>query len=107
MSRGRERDTGIKSNSGAPMADWQISCISKTDRTSSHERIRRVGGGSGWRKSTDEVIRLIEAGTDTFWVSVNGNRTGVVVDTHNGRKYIRTRPDGHRQNNRLSLPECP
>ena len=88
------------------MADWQISCISKTDRTSPHERIRQVGGAGGWRKPADEVIRLIEAGTDTFWVSVDGKRTDVVVDTHNGRKYIRTRPDDHRQNNLLSLPEC-
>jgi hypothetical protein len=47
------------------MADWQITCINKTDRSSPHERISRVGGGSDWRKSTDEVIRLIEAGTDT------------------------------------------
>jgi hypothetical protein len=30
-----------------------------------------------------------------------------VVDTHNGRKYIRTRPDDYRQNNLLSLAECP
>jgi Protein of unknown function (DUF3892) len=88
------------------MADWQITCINKTDRTSPHERISRVGGGSGWRKSIDEVIRLIDAGTDTFWVSVNGRRTDVVVDEHNGRKYIRTRPDDYRQNNLLSLPEC-
>jgi hypothetical protein len=87
------------------MADWQITCINKTDRTSPHERIRQVGG-PGWRKSADEVIRLIEAGTDTFWVSVSGNRADVVVDTYNGRKYLRTRPDDYRQNNLLSLPEC-
>jgi len=88
------------------MADWQITCINKTDRTSPHERIRQVGGSGGWRKSSDDVIRLIEAGTDTFWVSVSGNRTEVEVDEHNSRKYIRTRPDDYRQNNLLSLPEC-
>jgi hypothetical protein len=75
----------------AVMADWQIGCINKTDRTSPHERIRRVGGPpNGWRKYTDEVIRLIEARTDTFWVSVNGKRANVRVDEYNGRKYIRT-----------------
>lgn len=88
------------------MADWQITCISRTDRTSPRERIRQVGGANGWRKSTDEVIRLIEAGTDTFWVSAGGDRTDVVVDEHYGRKYIRTEPDDHRQNNLLSLREC-
>lgn len=88
------------------MATWQITCINKTDRTNPHERIRQVGGGGGWRTQTDEVIRQIEAGTDTYWVSVNGNRADVVVDTYNGRKYIRTEPDDSRQNNLLSLPEC-
>ncbi len=87
------------------MADWQITCINKTDRTSPHERIRRVGG-AGWRKSADEVIRLINAGTDTFWVSVNGKRTEVDVARHNGHDYIKTRPDDYRQNNLLSLTEC-
>lgn len=87
------------------MAAWQITCINKTDRTGPHERIRRVGG-LGWRKSTDEVIRLINAGTDTFWVSVAGNRADMVVDTHNGIEYIRTRPDDSRQNNLLALPDC-
>jgi hypothetical protein len=87
------------------MADWEIICINKTNRTSPHERIRQVGG-VGWRKSADEVIRRIEAGTDTFWVGVAGSRVYVVVDTHDGRKYIRTQPDDARQNNLLALPEC-
>jgi hypothetical protein len=90
----------------AVMADWQITCINKTDRTSPHERIRRVGGSGGRRWSTDDVIRLIKARTDTFWVSVNGDRVNVRVDTHNGREYIRTERDDSRQNNLLSLPEC-
>lgn len=88
------------------MADWQISCINKTDRTSPHERIRCVGGPGGWRKLSDEVVRLINARTDTFWVSVNGDRVNVRVDQHNGRDYIRTERDDSRQNNLLSLPEC-
>ena len=87
------------------MADRQITCIDKTDRTSPHERIHSVGG-PGWSKPTDEVIRLIDRRTDTFWVSVNGWRVSVVTDTHNGRKYIRTERDDHRQNNLLALPPC-
>ena len=87
------------------MADLQITCINKTDRTSPYERIRQVGG-SGWRKSTDEVIGLIESGASSCWVSVGGNRTTVVVDVRDGRKFIRTTADDHRQNNLLSLPEC-
>lgn len=87
-------------------ADWQITCINKTDRTSPHKRIRRVGGSNGWRKPTDEVIRLIEAHSDTFWVSVGGNRADVVLDSHSGRKYIRTERDDSRQNNLLALAEC-
>ena len=86
------------------MADWQITCINKTYRNDPHDRISRVGG-PGWRKTVDEVITLIRRG-DTFWVRVNGVRAEVIVATHNGREYIKTRADGLHPNNLLALPEC-
>ena len=92
------------------MADLQITCINKSDRQNAHERITRVGGGttlSPWRKSQEQAIRDIEAGTNRFYVSVEGSSVWVIVSTSaSGNKYIKTTNDGEQPNNLLSLPEC-
>lgn len=88
------------------MTTHQITAIRKPDRYSSHEHITHV-------KYDDEVhsrahvIKLIESGTDRFYVSVGGISTWVQVVRQLGRDpYIRTTPDWTGKDNLLSLPSC-
>lgn len=87
----------------------QITCINKNDRQSAHERIERVGGsaGGGWSLALDDAIGKIERGEWAFYVSVGGQSVWVVVATHSGRKYLKTKADGYSPDNLLSLPKCP
>ncbi|MCB5175226.1 DUF3892 domain-containing protein [Microvirga lenta] len=88
----------------------QIRCINKDDRKSAHERITHVGGyGPGpWKYSVPDVIRFIENGQASFYVSrPQGDTVNVIVAVSRlGNKYIKTTADGDEPNNLLSLPEC-
>jgi hypothetical protein len=89
----------------------RIRCINKTDRSNPHERIKNVGGansdGGRWKQSVDQTIREIESNEWEYFVSEGGNTVDVVVATHNGNKYLKTRADGVQPDNLLALPECP
>jgi len=89
----------------------QVSCINRRDHQNAHERISAIGGinpnNTRWKLSEDEAIRSIEIGKYGFYVSVNGVAAEVEVAEHNGRKYLKTKPDGYSPNNLLNLPECP
>ena len=52
----------------------------------------------------DEIIRDIERGANSYYVSVGGRHVQVVVATHRGRKYLKTTPDAYPKNNLLALP---
>ena len=89
----------------------RVTCIRKRDRNNAHERIAAIGGqnadGRRWELAEDEAIASIEQGQYSFYVSVNGRSVDVVIATHNGRKYLKTRADGYSPDNLLSLPTCP
>lgn len=93
----------------------EITCISKSERHSTHERITHVGGKSGakegggpWRISQEEAIKGIEERVWAFFVTKNGSKVNVIVSTSRyGNKYLKTTADGEYPNNLLSLPECP
>jgi len=89
----------------------EVKCINKTDRPNPHERIRAIGGvnhdGTNWKLDQQEAIQGIEGGKWSFYVSVRGQITNVIVAiSRYGNKYLKTEADGEQPNNLLSLYEC-
>ena len=83
-----------------------VTCINKRgSHYNPHERISHIGG-SGWKHTEDQALRNIEFGTESYCVSRGGRTVLVVVDTRNGRKYLKTEADGYSPDNLLALPEC-
>jgi uncharacterized protein DUF3892 len=88
------------------VAHLQVICITKRpSHYDPHERIQALGGRN-WYRTEDEVIREIERGTNSYYVSVAGRHAQVVVASHRGRKYLRTTADDYAPDNLLALPEC-
>jgi hypothetical protein len=83
----------------------QIKCITKTNRSSPHERISHVGGDWG-KITTDEAIRLIENDTYNYHVKVGFSDAKVIVAKHEGNKYLKTVADTTYVDNLLSLLQC-
>jgi Protein of unknown function (DUF3892) len=88
------------------MSDIQVTCINKLPRNDTHEGITHLGG-SNWKLTRAEVIRLIESHLNTYYTRVGGTRAEVgVINGPNG-KYVRTHADGKWNDNLLALDECP
>jgi Protein of unknown function (DUF3892) len=88
------------------VAHLQVTCITKRPaHHDPHERIQALGG-RGWHRTEDDVIRDIERGANSYYVSVTGRHAQLMVTTHRGRKYVKTTADGYGANNLLALPEC-
>lgn len=93
------------------MTDYRVACITRPDRTSTHEHITHVGGtcpdGTGWYDPVPAVVGLIEAGQHRFYTREQGVVAWVYVRTSaGGRKFLQTRADGVWTNNLLALPDC-
>jgi hypothetical protein len=89
---------------------YQITCITKPDRDSTHEAIQRVGGieenGSRFNITREQTYDHIKTGKK-FHVVVGRNDVPVIAYQINGvGKYIRTTPDATKKDNLLSLPPC-
>lgn len=93
------------------MADAQVTCITKPNVNSSHERITHLGNPTNqWRWTREQVIASIDAGANTFFVidPANGARANIGVVRESGHTpYLRTYADGGWNNNLLSLTQCP
>ncbi len=89
---------------------YEISCITKSNRTSEHERITHIGGfnnGTKWRITQEEAVVAIETDKWNFHVTKDGKTADVIVSKSAlGNKYIKTKNDGSQPDNLLSLPEC-
>ena len=83
----------------------QVTCISKTNRSTPHERISYIGG-TAWRFTEGQAINFIEGGMFNFFVRADGCLVRLVVATHEGQKYLKTMADGEWPDKLLSLPEC-
>ena len=92
------------------MDEFQVSCINKPDRQSTHEHITHIGNNAlDWRMTREEAIRRIEAKECAFYtLDVFNNKAYVgVVRPGNGRApYLRTYADGKWTDNLLALAEC-
>lgn len=89
----------------------RIRCINKDDRNNPYERITNLGGttnsGATWKTTQKEVVRMIDAGTHSFYVDVRGDKVKVITATSRfGNRYVKTEADGDEPNNLLALPEC-
>ncbi|MCI5147613.1 MAG: DUF3892 domain-containing protein [Candidatus Electrothrix sp. AR3] len=88
----------------------RIKYIKKTDRTEPHEKIEGIGGltfVTDWYFTVDQAISKIESGIFEFCASVNGKSVDVIIATHNGHKYLKTKADGRHENSLLGLAEYP
>jgi hypothetical protein len=83
----------------------QVKCINKTDRYNRHERIKNLGGDWG-KVSESDAISQIENKTNSYYVMAGGYTANVIIEVHEGRKYLKTDRDSVITDNLLSLPEC-
>jgi hypothetical protein len=90
------------------MTEFRITCVTKPDRFSSHERITSVGVEYFEKRLTvAEVVHYIQSKALAFYTLVNGRKAPVgVVDVPGRASYIRTHADGTWNDNLLALPEC-
>lgn len=87
------------------MADVRVRCINKQPRNDTHHGITHLGG-DGWKWPREDVVRSIEAGTNTFYTLEGGNRADVAVRDGQHGKYVQTHADGKWNDNLLALREC-
>lgn len=89
---------------------FQVTCH-KPDNADKDRRLQGLGGpgGGGWYHPIDVLIRNLDAGNFRLWTTTTrGESVWVVVKQRpNGRKYLKTEPDGVEPNNLLALPHCP
>lgn len=88
----------------------RIQCIVKPDRNNQYRHITHIGGirsdNVRWQRTEEMAIQDIKAGVYQYYVSERGNTVDVEIAKHNGREYLKTKPDGITPDNLLSLPEC-
>ena len=85
---------------------YQIVCVNKPDRNSSHERITAVGTNIE-TLPIDDVIYYIEKGIHSFYTLIGSKEADVVVVREaNKRPFLRTVSDGYYSDNLLALPAC-
>lgn len=91
------------------MASYQITCVVKANRASTHEHITHLGNTQqGWMMTREKVIQYIDEGTHSFYTEDSaGHRTAILVVRENGKQpYLRTAANGRWTDNLLSLEDC-
>ena len=101
---------------------YQVTCITKPFRKDAFHPLAFVGGmhrsgplnGQTFKLAQKEVIALIDQGETFFVAGAEGHQSTVGVLLHfppghevSGTRYLATSPDGFKDDNLLSLPECP
>lgn len=92
------------------MQEYEITCINKPDRSSSHEHITHIGNIAGnWRLTREDAIRRIDSKESAFYTvdRSTGKKVYIGVVREAGRSpYLRTYADGKWNDNLLALAEC-
>ena len=93
------------------MNEYEVTCVNKPDRSSSHEHITHIGNVAGqWRITRELAIKRIDAKEEAFYTTdrSTGRKVyiGVVRGDCNKAAYLRTYADGKWQDNLLALAEC-
>lgn len=91
--------------------EFQVTCITKPDRFSTHEHITHIGNMAGnWRLPREDAIRRIDSKQDAFYTidKATGRKVYVGVVRGDGDKapYLRTYADGKWNDNLLAQQEC-
>lgn len=97
---------------------WEVSCIRKQPRNDEFHPLRSIGGvnadGSRWEFTQKQAIAMIEDGHTFRVTGKDGSHSTVGVAYHDEPghgdfpiAYLDTSPDGSKEDNLLSLPECP
>jgi hypothetical protein len=92
------------------MKEYEVTCINKPDRSSSHEHITHIGNiANQWKLSRESAIRQIESNQSAFYTvdRSTGGKVYIGVVRQDGRStYLRTHADGKWNDNLLALAEC-
>jgi Protein of unknown function (DUF3892) len=91
------------------MPRYRVTCTEKQEK---HEHILSLGcygPGENYRRFTEaEAITRLDNHADTFYSErPDGHIAEIIVETRDGEKFLKTKPDGERPNNLDWLPDCP
>jgi len=92
------------------MQEYEVTCINKPNRSSSHEHITHIGNIAGnWRLTREDAIRRIDSKESAFYTvdRSTGKKVYIGVVREAGRSpYLRTYADSKWNDNLLALAEC-
>jgi hypothetical protein len=92
------------------MKEYEVTCINKPDRSSSHEHITHIGNIAGnWRLTREDAIRRIDSKESAFYTvdRSTGKKVYIgVVREASRAPFLRTYADGKWNDNLLALAEC-
>ncbi len=91
--------------------EYEVTCINKPNRASSHEHITHIGNVAGnWRMIREDAIRRIDSKEEAFYTidRTTGRKVYIGVVRGDGSKapYLRTYADNTWNDNLLALAEC-
>ena len=92
------------------MMEFEINCINKPNRSSTHEHITHIGNTNGkWRFTRETAIARIDAKTEAYFTvdKPTGRKAYIGVVREAGKApYLRTYADGKWNDNLLAQAEC-
>lgn len=93
------------------MKEFEVTCVNKPDRSSTHEHITHIGNTAAqWRITRELAIKKIDSGEEAFYTidRSTSKKVYVAVVRGDGNKapYLRTHADGKWKDNLLALDEC-
>jgi Protein of unknown function (DUF3892) len=92
------------------MNEYQVTCVTKPDRFSTHEHITHIGNiADKWKITRESAIERIESKREAFYTvdGSTGRKMYVGVVREIGKlPYLRTHADGKWNDNLLAQAEC-